>query len=344
MEKRTTIYDVAERLGISVATVNRALTGKPQVKAKTRELVIKTAAEMNFKPNQLAQTLSRSGLRFAVLGFTGFPEFHGEFLRGARDAGAELKDYKVRVDFFSYDVGATNTPESDEFLESTIHKIVDAKYDGALVLARQADSFAEFGKNNIYLATAVNDIQRDLRQFSISYDGYTAGRMAAQIIYHWLPDKQLPVAISSGWEDIGIHARIVSGFREQMKDTPLNLHSIYYNYDNEDIAYESTIHILKEEPRLGAIYINSFNYRGVIRAVQEMGLAGKIILISSDISRELRELIQSGVVAASIFQNQYEQGKQGLHNMYQAVARSASVDEYISIKPQIIMGSNLSLY
>ena len=45
MEKRTTIYDIAERLGISTATVNRALTGKPRVKEETRALVLKTAAE-----------------------------------------------------------------------------------------------------------------------------------------------------------------------------------------------------------------------------------------------------------------------------------------------------------
>ena len=62
MEKRVTIYDIAARLGISTATVNRALTGKPRVKEETRELVLKTAAEMGFKPNTLARSLARRRL------------------------------------------------------------------------------------------------------------------------------------------------------------------------------------------------------------------------------------------------------------------------------------------
>ena len=65
MEKRVTIYDIAARLGISTATVNRALTGKPRVKEQTRELVLKTAAEMGFKPNTLARSLARRRLKLA---------------------------------------------------------------------------------------------------------------------------------------------------------------------------------------------------------------------------------------------------------------------------------------
>ena len=84
LEKRTTIYDIARRLGISTATVNRALTGKPRVKEETRRLVIETAAEMGFKPNVLARSLARRQFRLAVIGFTSFPEFHNLFLRGAR--------------------------------------------------------------------------------------------------------------------------------------------------------------------------------------------------------------------------------------------------------------------
>ena len=49
MEKRVTIYDIADKLGISIATVNRALNDKPRVKPETRELVKRTAEEMGFR-------------------------------------------------------------------------------------------------------------------------------------------------------------------------------------------------------------------------------------------------------------------------------------------------------
>jgi len=213
-----------------------------------------------------------------------------------------------------------------------------------LVLARHTDTFQLLRDRGIYVATAVNDIKADMRNFYICYNGFVAGRIAAELIYRWIPDKTRPVAIASGFQGMGIHDSTVRGFQEQMKHTPLNLHTIYYNMDNEDIAYEGTCRLLDETPDLGAIYINSFNYRGVIHAVQEKGRAGKILLITSDISNELRKLIEAGIVAASIFQNQYEQGRRGLHSLYHALDTAEAGEEIIAIDPQIIMSSNLSLF
>lgn len=344
MEKRTTIYDIAEYLGISTATVNRALTGKPRVKEETRQLVIETAAKMGFKPNALARSLARRQLKLAVIGFTSFSEFHEPFLRGARDAGAELADYNIVVDYFSYENGATNTPESERFLEGTLLRIAEEGYNGVLVLGRHTNTFQLLRDRGIYVGTAVNDIEASMRDFYICYNGFVAGRIAAELIYRWMPDKTRPVAIASGFQGMGIHEQIVRGFREQIQYTPLNLCSICYNMDNEDIAYERTIRLLNDIPDLGAIYINSFNYRGVIHAVQEKGKAGEIILITSDISDELRRLMKEGIVSASIFQNQYEQGRRGLHSLYHALDTSEAVQEIIAIDPQIILNSNLSMF
>jgi ABC-type sugar transport system substrate-binding protein len=183
-----------------------------------------------------------------------------------------------------------------------------------------------------------------MRSFYICYNGFVAGRIAAELIYRWMLDKNRPVAIASGFRGMGIHDQTVRGFQEQTKSMPLNLARICYNMDNEDIAYESTCRLLDEIPDLGAIYINSFNYRGVIHAVQERGRAGKILLITSDISSELRKLIECGIVSASIFQNQYEQGRRGLHSLYHALDTAETGEEIIAIDPQIIMSSNLSLF
>lgn len=344
MEKRVTIYDIAERLGISTATVNRALTGKARVKEETRRLVMQTAAEMGFKPNALARSLARRQLRLAVIGFTSFPEFHDPFLRGARDAGMELADYNVAVDFFAYDRGATNTPESDAFLEDTLRHIADEGYDGLLVLGRHTDTFRLLRDKGVRVGTAVNDIEDGMRDFYICYNGFVAGRMAAELIYRWMPDKTRPVAIASGFQGMGIHHSMVTGFLEQMQIMPLNLCTVYYNQDNEDVAYRETLRLLDLHPDLGAIYINSFNFSGVIRAVQEKGRAGEIVLITSDISNELRSLIAKGVVAASIFQNQYEQGRRGLHRLYHSLDSRDVAEEIIKIDPQIVLASNLSLF
>ena len=344
MEKRVTIYDIADKLGISIATVNRALNDKPRVKPETRELVKRTAEEMGFRPNALARSLSRRQLRLGVLAFTSFPEFHGRFIDGAKSAGQELQDFNVSVDYYSYNEGMSDAPEAERFLHDCLKYFVDKHYDGVLALARHTMDFACFAENGVYLAAAVNDIDPQMRRFYVCYNGFVAGKMAAELIYRLLPDRSLPVAIASGWKGTGIHTIIENGFRSQMERMPLNLFRVCFNNDNEDIAYASTRQLLEDCPNLGAIYVNSFNSSGVIRAVRHAGKLGRILLITSDIYDELRQHITNGDVTASIFQNQYEQGKRGVHMLYHALADQQTYDNSVMIDPQIIMASNLDLF
>jgi len=48
MDKKVTIYDIADKLKISASTVSRALNGNSLVNAKTRERVFATAVEMGY--------------------------------------------------------------------------------------------------------------------------------------------------------------------------------------------------------------------------------------------------------------------------------------------------------
>ncbi|MGZ3755096.1 MAG: LacI family DNA-binding transcriptional regulator [Mucilaginibacter sp.] len=56
-KKRTTIYDIAEKLNITASSVSRALNNRSHVNSATKELILKTAAELNYKRNVLASNL-----------------------------------------------------------------------------------------------------------------------------------------------------------------------------------------------------------------------------------------------------------------------------------------------
>lgn len=55
--KPVTLKDIAEKLGISVTTVSKALKGYPDVSKKTRALVKELAETLNYKPNAFAVNL-----------------------------------------------------------------------------------------------------------------------------------------------------------------------------------------------------------------------------------------------------------------------------------------------
>lgn len=57
--KHTTIKDVAKRLNVSISSVSRAFNDKYDIKKETKELILKTAEEMGYHPNPIAQKLSQ---------------------------------------------------------------------------------------------------------------------------------------------------------------------------------------------------------------------------------------------------------------------------------------------
>ncbi|NYT42851.1 LacI family DNA-binding transcriptional regulator [Sphingomonas sp. R-74633] len=71
-----TIRDVARRAEVSVASVSRALNGLDNVRAETRDKVIKAASELGYVPHAGARSLSLA--RNHAIGVV-LPDLHGEF-------------------------------------------------------------------------------------------------------------------------------------------------------------------------------------------------------------------------------------------------------------------------
>ena len=60
MRHQVTIKDIAKQLGVSVATVSRALRDLPDIHPDTKKLVLDLAKELDYQPNVLATSLVKS--------------------------------------------------------------------------------------------------------------------------------------------------------------------------------------------------------------------------------------------------------------------------------------------
>ncbi len=102
-----TIYHVAQRAGVSIATVSRVLNGHDQIRPATEERVLEAVRELGFVPNASAQGLSKGlkriiGLVFANSWWEDVPTsveensllFADELIRGAQLA-ADRHAYSV---------------------------------------------------------------------------------------------------------------------------------------------------------------------------------------------------------------------------------------------------------
>jgi len=65
LAKRTTVYDIAKELNVTVSTVSRALNNVSTISESTRKAVLETAKRLNYRPNKIASSLT-SGKTYTI--------------------------------------------------------------------------------------------------------------------------------------------------------------------------------------------------------------------------------------------------------------------------------------
>lgn len=97
-----TIYDIAERAGVSIATVSRVFSGRTRVAAATRDRVFEIARELGYEPNVSARRLAQQATQVVSMVLpTMTSYFFTEVIRGVQrclsDAGYDLLVYSGRA-------------------------------------------------------------------------------------------------------------------------------------------------------------------------------------------------------------------------------------------------------
>lgn len=129
-----TLKELADRLGVSITTVSRALAGHEQIALKTRERVMKAAQELGYVPNGLARALVSGRSRFVALvlpirGPNLVDSFLGEFVTGLGEGLVAQGN----------DLMLATVPEGMDELSVLRHVVESGRADG-VVLTRIAEA------------------------------------------------------------------------------------------------------------------------------------------------------------------------------------------------------------
>ena len=119
-----TMRDIAERAGVSLITVSRALNNKPDVSKETRARVRAIAEELQYAPNVHARALASGDSRtLGLIVADSANPFYGKLIRGVEDTASAQ----------GYGVILCNTSEDRE-REAAAHQMLrEKRVDGMLV-------------------------------------------------------------------------------------------------------------------------------------------------------------------------------------------------------------------
>ena len=104
-QRRTSLKDLAGQLGVSIATVSRALRNSHEVGEEMTQKVKSLAKELNYRPNPFAQSLRKEAPR--VIGVI-VPNLVTHYYAAVLDG---IEDYAVRN---GYSVISANSHENTE--------------------------------------------------------------------------------------------------------------------------------------------------------------------------------------------------------------------------------------
>ena len=233
MAQRVTITELARRLGVSVCTVNKALSGKAKVSETTRQRVIDEARRLGYRPNRMAQVLARNPIRLAYLHPAHFESFFAPFEAGVRLAVERLADHQVSVSVHGLD-----PVDWDETLLSTLRRLTRGGLSGAILSPLAAakdyspvwDLLVQQKVPLVQLGLEVPDLPALL---TVRQDTLLSGRMAAEL----LSRAGGPVAVMIGSRRVVDHDENLRGFQAEAERRGLKMVAACEHEDDPKLAY-----------------------------------------------------------------------------------------------------------
>lgn len=262
--KRITIRDIARIAGVSHTTVSRALNDSPNIRAETKDRILRIIKEMNYRPDVKARGLAmkRSGLIGLVVSDISNP-FYAEVARGIEDKAHE-KGYNVIFCSTDNEPGRT---------ETYVKVMMEIGVDGLVFAsARLHEPMVEKLIAERFPVVLVN---RKLKGKGFNHVVLDNVRGAYELTAHLIKLGYRKIALIVGPSNLSTGIERLKGYQKALKDYGVEPSSkyVYHGPFTKATGYEGAKALLTMKERPEAIFGgNDCIAMGVIDAVEELGL------------------------------------------------------------------------
>ncbi len=265
-KKDITIYDIAQKLSISSATVSRALRDHPAVSKSTRKKIQETAKVLGYRHNNFASNLRKQQTN--TIGVI-VHELNSNFITSVL-AGIE----KVTA-AAGYDLIITHSAESFEREKKNAHNLFHKRVDGILAsLAFDTPDlhhFREFDQRGIPLIFFDRAEEQDAYT-KVIIDNYKCGYQATQ---HLIDQGCKKIVLVTANLSRNVYARRHRGYSDALYDNGLKYQKelVLIKDLSEKCGVEAALQILNMKPLPdGAFITNDFSAAVCMQTLKENGI------------------------------------------------------------------------
>ena len=258
--------DIAQRCGVSVATVSKALNGQRDIREETRSCIVQAAKEMGYLTNAAARALKTN--RSYHLGVLFVDERRSGL--GHEYFSAMLESFKVEAESRGYDITFIHHNvggKCSTYLQHCIYRGVD----GVIIACVDFhdDQVRELVDSGLPLITIDHVFDNRLAVISDNVNGLEA------LVHHIYSKGHRKIAFLHG-EDTTVTRRRLAGFRRACESLGLQIPEGYVRecaYHDPDRCAAVTRELLELRDRPTCIiFPDDFSCIGGLNVLKEYGL------------------------------------------------------------------------
>lgn len=258
----STIKDVAAAAGVSVATASKGLNGKGRMRPETRERIIESARELDFRPNRNASSLSSGRTHtLGLLTRDGYGRFTPPILGGIEDALSVETSALLLCD------ARRDAVRERHYLDSLISRRVD----GLIVTGRATDATPPAPANLPFPVIYAYRTSAGPSDTSITVDDEHGGRLAVEQLVRQgctrIAHITGPVSCLAVRDRIRGAQRALSAAGRELPEEMTQAGAF-----SEEFGYQAAARLLKRFPDTDGIFCGSDQIaRGTVDCLRDSG-------------------------------------------------------------------------
>lgn len=338
---RVTLKMIAEKANTSIGTVDRALNNREGVNKDSKQLILKVAQELGYRPNKLASALGRKKtVKLAIIYPKQPQDFYCDIDLGIDKAVEELQDYGVVVEKIRYEL-------QDHNMQNECLANIDlSQYDGLAINPSGSSSIPSlepFIRQGLPVITFNNDSTEIERLFYVGANSRQSGAMGGEILSMMLCGQGNVIVFGN----FAPFVERFGGFCEFIQPNFPDIRIFPCSDFNTDIqqASNSLINILENTKDVRGIFCTG--YSSTVSAVNTLKSINRqdIRVVGYDLTNKTGELLNDGWCDALLYQDPYRQGHQAVHLLARHI-----LEAWLPPKPRlyvdvrIIIKTNLNSY
>ena len=265
-QRRTSLKDLADKLGVSIATVSRALRNSHEVGEEMTLKVKQLAKELNYRPNPFAQSLRKEAPR--VIGVI-VPNLVTHYYAAVLDG---IEDYASKL---GYSVISSNSHEDHEREAQALDNFLNMHVEGIIAcLAQDTTDYSHFEQLHemgVPLVFFARCCLEDMFSQVVG-NGDVAAQEATQ---HMIETGSRRVAFIGGPNHLDMVRRRKHGYLEALRENriPIDRDLVVCDKIDFDVARKATLRLLEgENPPDAILAFNDIITYAAFDAIKSKGL------------------------------------------------------------------------